>query len=213
MYFSDLIHQKRRDPGDDTISALVHTGADEVSLMQILGFAFTMVTGGNDTTTGMLGVTAELLTRFPDQRALLLDDAGRLDGAIEELLRLSAPVQGLARTPTRDVELHGVTIPEGKKVFLLYGAANRDPREFGPTAEELRRHAVDQGDPHVQLRRPPLPRRGSRPPPGPRHDRGAARPAARASPSTTRPAPLRRGTSCVATRRCRSWRTPASRPG
>jgi cytochrome P450 len=136
-YFSELIEQKRAHPGDDTISALVHTGADEVSMMQILGFAFTMVTGGNDTTTGMLGVAAELLTRFPDQRALLLDDPTRLDGAVEELLRLSAPVQGLARTPTRDVEVHGVGIPAGKKVFLLYGSANRDPREFGPTAEDL----------------------------------------------------------------------------
>ena len=136
-YFSDLVEQKRSHPGDDTISALVHTGADAVSMMQILGFAFTMVTGGNDTTTGMLGVAAELLTRFPSQRALLVDDPGRLEGAVEELLRLSAPVQGLARTPTRDVELHGVTIPAGKKVFLLYGSANRDPREFGPTAEDF----------------------------------------------------------------------------
>jgi cytochrome P450 len=124
VYFSELIEQKRRD-------------ADDVSMMQILGFAFTMVTGGNDTTTGLLGVTAELLTRFPDQRARLLEDGGLVGGAVEELLRLSAPVQGLARTPTRDVELHGVTIPEGKKVFLLYGSANRDPREFGPTAEDL----------------------------------------------------------------------------
>jgi cytochrome P450 len=137
VYFTELIEQKRAHPGDDTISALVQTDADDVTVMQILGFAFTMVTGGNDTTTGLLGVTAELLTRRPDERALLIADPGLLDGAIEELLRLSAPVQGLARTTTRDVELHGTTIPEGRKVLLLYGAANRDPREFGPTAEEL----------------------------------------------------------------------------
>lgn len=134
-YFAQLIEQKRADPGDDTISALVRTGADDVTLMQILGFAFTMVTGGNDTTTGMLGVAAELLTRFPDQRAQLLEEPELLGGAIEELLRLAAPVQGLARTPTRDVELHGTTIPAGRKVLLLYGSANRDPREFGATAE------------------------------------------------------------------------------
>jgi cytochrome P450 len=136
-YFSDLVEQKRADPGDDTISALVRTGADDVTLMQVLGFAFTMVTGGNDTTTGLLGVSAELLTRFPDQRARLLADPALLGGAIEELLRLSAPVQGLARTTTRDVELHGRTIPAGRKVLLLYGSANRDPREFGPSAEDL----------------------------------------------------------------------------
>lgn len=136
-YFADLIERKRAAPGDDTISALVHTGADQVTIMQILGFAFTMVTGGNDTTTGMLGVAAELLTRFPDQRARLLTDPTLLDSAVEEVLRLSAPVQGLARTPTRDVEVDGVTIPAGRKVLLLYGSANRDPREFGPTAEDF----------------------------------------------------------------------------
>jgi len=137
LYFSDLIEQKRADPGDDTISALVHTGGAAVDLLPILGFAFTMVTGGNDTTTGMLSTGAELLTRYPDQRARLLADPSLLTNAIEELLRLSAPVQGLARTTTRPVELHDVAIPEGKKVLLLYGSANRDPREFGPTAEEF----------------------------------------------------------------------------
>ena len=134
-YFSRLIDLRRREPGDDTISALVHTGADDVPILQVLGFAFTMVTGGNDTTTGLLGVAAELLTRHLDQRARLLADPALLPGAVEELLRLSSPVQGLARTATRDVELHGRTIPAGRKVLLLYGAANRDPREFGPTAD------------------------------------------------------------------------------
>jgi cytochrome P450 family 130 len=136
-YFGHLIELKRGDPGDDTISALVHTGAEDVPILQVLGFAFTMVTGGNDTTTGLLGVAAELLTRHPDPRAHLLAEPGLLPGAVEELLRLSSPVQGLARTTTRDVELHGRTIPAGRKVLLLYGAANRDPREFGPTADAL----------------------------------------------------------------------------
>ena len=52
-------------------------------------------------------------------------------------------MQGLARTTTADVSLHGKTIPEGRKVLLLYAAANRDPREFGPDAEAF-----------VALRRP-----------------------------------------------------------
>jgi cytochrome P450 len=136
-YFAELIEAKRLDPGDDTISALVHTGGDAVDLMPILGFAFTMVTGGNDTTTGLLSTGAELLTRFPDQRRRLVDGPELLPGAVEELLRLSAPVQGLARTTTVPVELHGVEIPVGRKVLLLYGSANRDPRQFGASAEEL----------------------------------------------------------------------------
>ncbi len=137
-YFSELVERKRAAPGDDTISALVHTDdAGEVDLLPILGFAFTMVTGGNDTTTGLLSTAAELLTRHPGERARLLAEPDLLAGAIEELLRLSAPVQGLARTTTREVDLHGTTIPVGRKVLLLYGSANRDPREFGPTAGDL----------------------------------------------------------------------------
>jgi cytochrome P450 len=136
-YFSELIEVKRAAPGDDTISHLVASGADAPDVLQVLGFAFTMVTGGNDTTTGLLGVSAELLTRHPDQRQVLLDHPERIGPAVEELLRLSSPVQGLARTATVDVELHGRTIPAGRKVLLLYGAANRDPREFGEGAEDL----------------------------------------------------------------------------
>lgn len=136
-YFNDLIERKRKDPGDDTISALVATGETDVPILKVLGFCFTMVTGGNDTTTGLLGVGAELLTRHPDQRQELLDNPTLIDGAVEEMLRLASPVQGLARTTTRDVELHGRTIPQGRKVMLLYASANRDPRQFGPTAEEF----------------------------------------------------------------------------
>ncbi len=135
-YFAELIERRRTEPSDDMISELVRARPDgaAVSVLAILGFAFTMVAGGNDTTTGLLGGAAQLLTEHPDQRRLLLDDPELLPGAVEEFLRLTAPVQGLARTTTREVELHGRTIPAGRKVLLLYASANRDPREFGPTA-------------------------------------------------------------------------------
>jgi cytochrome P450 len=137
-YFGQLIERRRSDPGDDTISELVAAEEGRVSTLRILGFAFTMVAGGNDTTTGMLGGSAELLTARPDQRALLLADPSLLGDAVEELLRLTSPVQGLARTTTRDVEVRDREIPAGRKVLLLYGSANRDPLEFGDDAEELR---------------------------------------------------------------------------
>ncbi|MGB3409829.1 MAG: cytochrome P450 [Microthrixaceae bacterium] len=136
-YFTALIDRRRSEPGDDTVSALVATGAPDIPILQVLGFCFTMVAGGNDTTTGLLGVGAELLTRHPSQRQRLLDDPALIDGAVDEMLRLAAPVQGLARTTTREVQLHGRTIPEGRKVMLLYASANRDPRQFGPTAEDF----------------------------------------------------------------------------
>src|SRR3954451_16021057 len=112
-YFTGLIERRRREPGEDTISHLVRADDDDVSVLQMLGFAFTMVAGGNDTTTGLLGVTLQLLTEHPDQRRLLLDDRTRIPEAVEELLRLASPVQGLARTTTREVEFEGGTLPEG----------------------------------------------------------------------------------------------------
>jgi len=136
-YFTDLIERRRVEPGDDMVSQLIALGEGAVSILWILGFAFTMVTGGNDTTTGLLGGSAALLHQHPDQRRQLVDNPSMIPAAVEELLRLTSPVQNLARTTTRDVDLHGRTIPEGSKVLLSYGAANRDEREFGDDAESL----------------------------------------------------------------------------
>ncbi len=136
-YFTELIERRRAEPGDDMVSHLLGLGEDTVSITWILGFAFTMVTGGNDTTTGLLGGAAVLLADHPDQRRRLADDPALVPDAVDELLRLTSPVQNLARTTTRDVVVSGTTIPAGAKVLLGYGAANRDPREFGDDAEEL----------------------------------------------------------------------------
>lgn len=140
-YFTDLIERRRTEPEDDTISHLVAAGVgadgDIAGTLSVLAFTFTMVTGGNDTTTGMLGGSMPLLHQRPDQRRLLADDLGLIPDAVEELLRLTSPVQGLARTTTRDVTIGDTTIPGGRKVFLLYGSANRDERQYGPDAGEL----------------------------------------------------------------------------
>jgi len=135
-YFVGLIEQRRRAPQDDTVSHLVAAGEadDDAGVLRVLAFAFTMVTGGNDTSTGMLGGGVQLLSERPDQRVRALAD---IESTVEEILRLTSPVQGLCRTPTRDVTIDGVTIPAGRKVLMCYGAANRDHRQFGPDAEEL----------------------------------------------------------------------------
>jgi cytochrome P450 len=76
------------------------------------------------------------LARHPEQRRLLADEPERWPQAVEELLRYVSPVQGLARTTTRDVEIGGVTIPEGDQVLLLYGSANHDEGVY-PDADRL----------------------------------------------------------------------------
>jgi cytochrome P450 len=136
-YFTELAERRRTEPGDDIVSDLVRAGIETVSLARILGFAFTMVAGGNDTATGMLAGAACLLTEHPAERARLLADPAATPNAVEEILRLTSPVQNLARTTTRDVTVRGVTIPAGRKVLLCYAAANRDEAEFGPTAEDF----------------------------------------------------------------------------
>lgn len=137
-YFADLIERRRTDPADDAISALLHlTGGGRGAIPRILGFAFTMVTGGNDTTIGLLSGAAELLTTYPAQRQRVRDRPDLFPAAIEEMLRLTSPVQCLARTVTRDTTVHGRMIPEGRKVLLLYGSANRDPAVFGPDSERF----------------------------------------------------------------------------
>jgi cytochrome P450 family 130 len=140
-YFTALIERRRREPEDDTISHLVAAGVgadgDIAGTLSVLAFTFTMVTGGNDTTTGMLGGTAQLLHQRPDQRRLLVENPDVISDAIDEFLRLTSPVQGLARTTTREVTIHNTTIPADRRVLLLYGSANRDEREFGHNAAEL----------------------------------------------------------------------------
>jgi cytochrome P450 len=140
-YFTQLIERRRRDPEDDTVSHLVAAGigadGDMAGMLSILAFTFTMVTGGNDTTTGMLGGAVQLLHQRPDQRRLLINNPDLLPDAVDELLRLTSPVQGLARTTTRDVRIGSTTIPAGRKALLLYGSANRDEREYGADAGEL----------------------------------------------------------------------------
>ncbi|ELR84166.1 MULTISPECIES: cytochrome P450 [Mycobacterium] len=140
-YFTGLIERRRTDPEDDTISHLVTAGVgadgDVAGTLSILAFTFTMVTGGNDTVTGMLGGSMPLLHERPDQRKLLVDNPELITDAVEELLRMTSPVQGLARTTTREVTIGDTTIPAGRRALLLYGSANRDERQYGPDAAEL----------------------------------------------------------------------------
>src|ERR1700693_2832935 len=114
-YFTELIERRRRDAGDDTISHLVAAGVgsdgDIAGTLSVLAFTFTMVTGGNDTTTGMLGGAVQLLHQRPDQRRLLTDNPVLIPDAVDEFLRLTSPVQCLGRTVTRDVRVDDTAIP------------------------------------------------------------------------------------------------------
>ena len=138
-YFSDLVELRRREPGDDMLSALMDAGPDGTTLSteEILGYAFVMIAGGNDTATGLIAGATDLLTEHADQRRVLVDDPSASRSAIEEFLRLTSPVQGLCRVTLTDVSIEQWVIPAESRVLLCYGSANRDPREFGPDADSL----------------------------------------------------------------------------
>ncbi len=83
-----------------------------------------------DTPSALLGNALHLLARHPDQRRILVDDLTLIGPALEEVMRFESPEQSVARVTTRDVQLHGRTIPKGSRVVLLIASANRDERRF-----------------------------------------------------------------------------------
>jgi cytochrome P450 len=137
-YLAQVLAERRSEPRDDLLSALVAAEIEgqRLSEPELIGFAFLLLVAGNETTTNLISNAAILLDRHRDQRRLLLEDRSRISTAVEEFLRYDSPVQGLARTTTAPVTLHGVTIPEDGKVLLLFGAANHDERAI-PDAERL----------------------------------------------------------------------------
>ncbi len=138
-YFGEVVAARRSEPEDDLVSALVAAEVDGEHLTDwdILGFCFVMVAGGNDTTANLISHGVMLLDGDHPQRELLCSDRSLVPDAVVEFLRLEGSVQGLARTTTAPVVVHGVEVPEGSKVLLMYASANRDEREFGPTADRL----------------------------------------------------------------------------
>ena len=136
LYYS-LIQERRAEPKDDMFSRLVATeiereDGEKESLddFEIAGFATLLGGAGAETVTKLIGNAAVTFARNPEQWQKLLDDRSKIPAAVEELLRYEAPAQYNVRRSMREVHLHGVTIPEGKPVFLLGGSANRDPDAF-----------------------------------------------------------------------------------
>ena len=140
--FAELLAERRREPRDDLMSALLAAEVDGQQLTEeeLLGFCFLLVLAGNDTTASLIGSGTVLLAKDPEQRAMLVRDPSLWANAVEEINRLESPAQVLPRTTTRDVELHGTVIPSGSRVMLVWGSANHDEREFPePERFDIRR--------------------------------------------------------------------------
>jgi cytochrome P450 len=131
-YLGHMIAQRRAAPRDDLLTRLVTAEADGQRLTQhdILGFFQLLVVGGQETTANLINNAVLCFIDNPNQLALLRSRPELLPGAIEEVLRCRSPLQWLMRTPTRDIALHGQSIPAGKLVLAMLGSANRDPQQF-----------------------------------------------------------------------------------
>ncbi|SPM32314.1 Cytochrome P450 [Mycobacterium rhizamassiliense] len=140
--FADFIDWRTSHPADDLTTELLNAEfVDEKGVTrklhrdELLMFMKVVAVAGSETTTRLIGWSGKLLSEHPDQRRQLVDDRSLLPGAIEELLRFEPPALQAARYVTRDIELHGTTVPAGSAMLTLIGAANRDERRFGEDAE------------------------------------------------------------------------------
>ncbi|MGB6456714.1 MAG: cytochrome P450 [Streptosporangiaceae bacterium] len=130
-YLRELVDAKRRSPADDLVSALVAAEDDALTTQELLSSLFQLVVAGHDTTASLIGNGVVALLDHPDQLQVLLADLGQLPGAIDELIRLTAPVpHATFRVTTEPVTLAGVQIPPHEQVLICLGSANRDPARF-----------------------------------------------------------------------------------
>ena len=131
-YQRQVIEDRRLRPRDDLVSILVQAEIDgeRLSDNDLLMESLLILIGGDETTRHVLSGGMYELLRYPEQMQALARDRSGIPTAVEEMLRWVSPIQNMARSASRDVELHGQRIESGQKVLLLYPAANRDPGAF-----------------------------------------------------------------------------------
>lgn len=156
-YWHEEYQKRLAEPQDDILSDIAHADFDDpdtpdgetrkLDFPEVFSIVQQLMVAGNETTTKFLNETIKLLIENPEWWDRLVDDAdGTINGLVEEGLRLSSPNQGLFRLVTRDVEIAGTHIPKGSRIWVMFGAANRDERvfpeseDFDPGRDNLKEH-------------------------------------------------------------------------
>jgi cytochrome P450 len=146
-YWTELVAERRGKRSDDLISQILHNDSEGEPLSdeEVGGFCSLLHDASQNTTMNMIANGILALAEFPDERRKLAVEPGRWTKALEEVIRFVSPVQGLARSTTRNVEIGGETIPKGDQVLLLYGSANHDESVFDrPEILDLERDSRNQ---------------------------------------------------------------------
>lgn len=140
--FEAYIDWRKDNPSDDIMTELLNVEfTDETGTVrrlrreELLVYLNVVAGAGNETTTRLIGWAAKVLAEHPDQRRELVDNPALIPQAVEELLRFEPPAPHVARYVTRDIEIHGQTVPEGSVMLMLIGAAVRDHRQFPPDGD------------------------------------------------------------------------------
>jgi cytochrome P450 len=142
------------DVPDDLLTRLLTVERDGTKLtrQQVVWFCQFLLVAGSATTTLLIGNAVNRLMVHPDQMALVRADRSLIPNAVEESLRIDAPVHGLFRTNSCPVSLHGVDIPTDSKVLMLFGSANLDPAAWEePDRFDVTRDLLDLRKRHASF--------------------------------------------------------------
>jgi cytochrome P450 len=162
-YVRELIGERRENPRDDMVTALVQARVDDGSLSddEIVSTVIVLLNAGHEASVNTLGNGMLTFARHPDQWQRVVDGSVPASAAGEEMIRFDPPLQLFERwVLTDDFALGGVPIPRGAKIALLFGSANRDPRvfdrpdEFDITRENAVQHIGFGGGIHVCIGAP-----------------------------------------------------------
>ncbi|MCC5664890.1 cytochrome P450 [Nostoc sp. CHAB 5784] len=131
-YFRHIKEERRHAPQDDLISNLIFAQEKENSLDEdeLLSNCIFLTFAGHETTTNLIANGLLALLKNPNQMQKLKDDPSLITTTVEEFLRYDSPVQRQARLAVEDLEIDGKQISKGQRLFLMIGAANRDPEQF-----------------------------------------------------------------------------------
>jgi cytochrome P450 len=146
-YGERVMADRRVNPRKDLLTVIAQSklGGELLPQEFLDGSWLLIIFAGNDTSRNSLSGTIRLMTEFPDQRAMVLNDPSLIPQMSEEALRMVSPVMHMRRTALEDTELNGQKIAKDEKVVLWYGAANRDPDIFpNPDTFNMHRDNVEK---------------------------------------------------------------------
>jgi hypothetical protein len=148
LFLVPIVAQRREDPGEDLLSALIHPpgGGEALETDEIITMCLLLLAAGHETTANLIGNGTLALLQYPDQLDWLAQHPDLSAQAVDELLRYDSPVQVASRVARNDLTLGGVSVRKGQQALVVLGAANRDPARY-PDPDRL--DLTRTGAPHL----------------------------------------------------------------